>query len=392
MKIVHIADVHIDERKTVNGRIITDPGTGLNIRMKDLMNCMEQVVSFARANGCDLFLIAGDVFERALPSPAEYLLAFQMLNDLTSIAPVAIVAGNHDGDKAVRVLKYLPNVHVLEPFEQIAMGDSVVTGVPYVSPKVYRDAFPGAHPEDLEEAVKARLRSLPENGAFNIVLGHTNILSAKTPSGEEIVGEVTLRREDLVVAHYGAWGHIHKTQVIGPVHFPGSLDICDYGEKDEKKGFFHLNTANGKTEFVEVKTRPMRTFHYRFADLPAIPFQNTEDAICKVTVEIGEDDLLKLDRDGLKKLFAGTLDVDVDPQIVHHQRPRAEGAGTATGVMDYLNLYAESNSFDSDKLDRLRAFVRRLCEKLNIPCQEKAAGPITEEPTSEIDESTANAA
>ncbi len=205
--------------------------------------------------------------------------------------------------------------------------------MPYVSPKTYRDTFPGAHPDDLEAAVKARLRSLPRNGEFGIVLGHTNILSARTPSGEEITGEVTLSRKDLAVADYAAWGHIHKAQVIGPVHFPGSLDICDYGEKDEKKGFFYVDTGTGQAEFVEVKTRSLKTFHYRFSDLPAAPFKDTDDAICKITVEIGEDDLLKLDQDSLKKLFTGTLDVDVDPQIIHHQRPRAEGAGTASGIM-----------------------------------------------------------
>ncbi|HED00516.1 MAG TPA: hypothetical protein ENN18_09045 [Proteobacteria bacterium] len=50
MEIIHMADIHIDQRKTVNGRIIEDPATSLNIRMKDLADCMGQVAAFADRN------------------------------------------------------------------------------------------------------------------------------------------------------------------------------------------------------------------------------------------------------------------------------------------------------------------------------------------------------
>ncbi|HEC99070.1 MAG TPA: hypothetical protein ENN18_01620 [Proteobacteria bacterium] len=370
MKIIHMADIHIDQRKTVNGRIIEDPATSLNIRMKDLADCMDKVASFAAQNGCDLFLIAGDIFERPIPLPIEYLWAMRLLTKLTGTAPVVAVAGNHDGEKAARILSFLRNVTVLDPFEEFTMGDLRVIGIPYPDPKVYQSFFPGPNTKSMEECLRERLKTVSRDGRFTIALGHTNIATARTPSGREVVGETTLTPKDLSGFDYAAWGHIHRAQVIGKVHYPGSLDIQNYDEKDEKKGFFYLDTATGKADFIEIHTRPVKTFHFTYPNLPTVSRPDVRDAICKVTVEISESDFPALNQEDLTKYFPDALDVDVCPQVVHHQRIRAESAKGATGIMDYLNVYLEAHPEEDLDIDRIKKRIRELCTEAGIACTE----------------------
>lgn|GEM_PF-5045053 len=381
MKIIHLADIHIDERKTVNGRIIQDPASGLNIRMKDLADCTDQVSSFAAQKGCDLFLIAGDIFERPIPLPMEYLLAFRLLTKLTATAPVVAVAGNHDGEKAARILSFLRNVTMFDPFEEFTTGDLRVIGIPYPDPKVYQSFLPGLDTKPMEECLRERLKTISRDGRFTIALGHTNIASARTPAGKELVGETTLTPKDLSGFDYAAWGHIHKAQAIGKVHYPGSLDIQNYDEKDEKKGFFYLDTDTGKADFVEVSTRPVETFHFTYPNLPTVSRPDVRDAICKVTVEISEGDFPALNQEDVKKYFPGALDVDVCPQVVHHQRVRAESAKRATGIMDYLDVYLEAHPEEDLDKDSIKKRIRELCMESGIACTESRNTDIPEEET-----------
>lgn len=382
MKIIHMADIHIDQRKTVNGRIIEDPATSLNIRMKDLADCMGQVTSFATQNGCDLFLIAGDIFERAIPVPMEYLWAFRLLTKLTNLVPTVGVAGNHDGEKAARILSLVRNVTMLDPFEETTVGDTRIIGIPYPDPKVYQPYIQSPDTHAIEDAIRNRLVNLHKDHRFTIALGHTNILSALTPSGKEVAGEVTLNRKDLSVVDYAAWGHIHKAQVIGTVHYPGSLDIQDYGEQNERKGFFYLDTDTGKAELIEISTRPIKSFHYKYPGLPATVNTNVKDAICKVTIEISEGDFPGLNQGDLKKYFPDALDVDICPEIIHHQRIRVESAKQVTDIMDYVKVYLEAHPEEANlDIDRIKERIRALCSELGIPCTESEAAkaPTVEE-------------
>ncbi|MEG1536902.1 MAG: exonuclease subunit SbcD, partial [Clostridiales bacterium] len=85
MKIFHVADLHI-------GKKIHE----FNL-LADQVFILKQMVALAVREQPDVLIIAGDVYDKAIP-PAEAVMAFdEFLTDLAANqVPVLLIAGNHD--------------------------------------------------------------------------------------------------------------------------------------------------------------------------------------------------------------------------------------------------------------------------------------------------------
>ena len=84
MKILHTSDWHVGRR--IRG----------HDRSEEHRNVLAEMVGLADTNHVDLTVVAGDVFDTASPSPVSEEIVWRALLDLADIAPVLVVAGNHD--------------------------------------------------------------------------------------------------------------------------------------------------------------------------------------------------------------------------------------------------------------------------------------------------------
>src|SRR5690606_20717472 len=83
VKILHTADWHVG--RSIRGRS----------RHGEQEEVLAEIARTAAAEGVDLVLVAGDLFDTSSPPPAAERLVYRTLLQLAEVAPVVIVAGNH---------------------------------------------------------------------------------------------------------------------------------------------------------------------------------------------------------------------------------------------------------------------------------------------------------
>src|SRR5438046_9021190 len=93
LRIAHLADTHIGMENY--GRI--NPETGLNQRLHDFLNSLDQALDAAVEAGVDLVVFAGDIYKTRDPTPTHQREFAKRVHALTQAGiKVVLVAGNHD--------------------------------------------------------------------------------------------------------------------------------------------------------------------------------------------------------------------------------------------------------------------------------------------------------
>ena len=96
VKILHTADWHVG--KTLRGRSRADEHRGV----------LDEIVAITRDEAVDLVLVAGDQFDRAVPSPESEQIVYDALLRLARTgAHVVVIAGNHDNPRRLAAVKPL---------------------------------------------------------------------------------------------------------------------------------------------------------------------------------------------------------------------------------------------------------------------------------------------
>ncbi|USN46023.1 MAG: exonuclease SbcCD subunit D [Candidatus Woesearchaeota archaeon] len=255
MKFVHCADIHL--------------GSWSEQKMREVSStCFSYVVSFALDQAVDFFLIAGDLFNTAMPSIDSLRFVVKELVRLKKgDIPVYVVPGSHDfsptGKSMIDVLEeagLLTNVfrgRVSEGKLQLRFTVDKKTGAKLVGIIGKKGQLDRSYYEHLERD------SLESEQGFKIFLFHTAITELKPT----FLSEMASHPLSLLPRHfdYYAGGHVHViTDVAGEltrfadqgypnIVFPGPVFPVSFSEIEKLKqgSFFYYN--NGA---VEQKTIP----------------------------------------------------------------------------------------------------------------------------------------
>lgn len=225
-KIVHLADIHIrtfrmhDEYKDVFKNLLTD--------LKELLSDYKREEI--------RIVIAGDlVHQKIVISNEQLILGTWFIRKLEEIAPVVIIAGNHDllENNKDRMDSISPMVQFLGDKEVNYFKESKCYMDNNIVWCVYSIFEENARP-DIESA-----REEFGDGKTYIGLFHAPLINAKTDIGYEIDHGVELdvfEGCDMVML-----GDIHKRQVFNHkgiiVAYPSSLIQQNFGENVTKHGF-----------------------------------------------------------------------------------------------------------------------------------------------------------
>jgi exonuclease SbcD len=208
---------------------------------------VDHVVEVARAERVDAVLIAGDLYDRALPPVDAVRLADEALSRLGEVCPVVVISGNHDS--AARLgfgasLLDRAGVHVRTAIAAIAepvpVAGAHVYAIPYLEPDLVRaelGAQERGHAAVLAaamERVRARLDGTP-----SVVMAHAFVAGA-VPSGSErelaVGGASSVELRAFTGVDYVALGHLHGPQRIGSnARYAGSPVAFSFGEAGQEK-------------------------------------------------------------------------------------------------------------------------------------------------------------
>jgi exonuclease SbcD len=244
MRLLHTSDWHI-------GRSLH--GTDLLAEQERVLGGLAEVVAAERV---DVVLVAGDVYDRAVPSADATAVLDRVLMRLRSAgAAVVLTPGNHDSARRLGFaagLLAVSGVHVRASTPRLAEpvllsdehGDVAVYGLPYLEPEVARHEL-GLHEARSHEAVLAaameRVRAdlFLRPGTRSVVLAHAFVGGGLASDSER---DICVGGVDLVPAavfdgvDYVALGHLHRPQSISPrVRYSGSPLPYSFGEAGHDK-------------------------------------------------------------------------------------------------------------------------------------------------------------
>lgn len=259
MKFLHLSDLHIG--KTVNGFSM----------MEEQRHAFKQIITYIDTEKPDAVLIAGDVYDRAVPSVEAVRLFDDFLTELAAKdVAVILISGNHDSPErlnyASRLLEerklYLCGVfdgalrHVTLTDEY---GSVTFWLLPFIRPSGVRGMFPDREIETYTDAISAVLESAAlDNTKRNVLLSHQfYTLAGFTPMRSEselnpIGGLDGVDASILSQFDYVALGHLHGSQRVSEtIRYAGSPVKYSFSECRHTKSVLLVELKEKKN--IEIK-------------------------------------------------------------------------------------------------------------------------------------------
>lgn len=330
MRFIHTADWHL-------GRLFH----GVSL-MDDQAYLLDQLVDLARDARPDVILVAGDVYDRAVPPPE----AVRVLDDVLSRlvldlkVPVVIIAGNHDSpgrlNFASRLLagqRLYVTGHLPPRCDPLVLKDDHgpvhFYPIPYAEPSTVRQCLERPEVTDHSAAICAVLDGVREAhplGARSVVIAHAFVAGGRECESERplsVGGAGTVDASCFAGFHYTALGHLHCPQVLsgGAIRYCGSLMKYSFDESGQTKGVFLVEMdAAGACACEAVPLRPRREVR-RVSGLMVDLLQPPPDGESK------DDYLEVMILDPGPVLDAMGRLREVYPNVLHIRRPELESGG-----------------------------------------------------------------
>lgn len=234
MRVLHTADWHL----------------GRAFHGEDLLPAqaawVDWLVEVARGAELDGVLVAGDLYDRALPPVDAVRLADEALQRLAEVAPVVVISGNHDSASRLRFgagLLARSGLHLrtdpLRCGEAVPLGDGVVFPVPYLEPDVVRPVLGFSGRGHAAAVASALSRCAFGSGVPTCVMAHAFVFGAVASESERdlsVGGTTNVPVDAFAGVSYAALGHVHAPQAVGDVgRYAGSPLAFSFSEEHQRK-------------------------------------------------------------------------------------------------------------------------------------------------------------
>jgi exonuclease SbcD len=288
MKILHTSDWHLG-RQFHNVPLLDDQ-----------MYVIDQMIDAAIQQSVDVFIIAGDIFDRTVP-PANSVAYFNDVLGRLHSAGIRVIAisGNHDGAERLGFgssVLVKRNVHIVtelsQLFEPITIEDGDYTVILYplafVEPINVRrflqsrsqlsannndDLFAQSNADCFDHIVthdsayKALIETLDlevhQKGVFRILIAHCFVDGASSSESERPLAIGTLETVDPIhfdPFDYVALGHLHGRQFRrrDTIRYSGTPFKYSFSEVDHVKSYTVISIGESGLEFEQVPLTPLR--------------------------------------------------------------------------------------------------------------------------------------
>lgn len=277
MRFFHLSDLHIGKQLH-----------HYNLR-EDQEHILAEVISYAEKLHPDAVVIAGDVYDKSVPSGDAVTVFDDFLTRLSAVKPmipILVIAGNHDSAQRLDYASRLLGSHQIyiagkapeseeDHLKKITLTDEYGKVnfylMPFLKPGYVRGLCGGEMPESYTAAVQAVLeREEIDPGERNVIVSHQFYTGRDSRTGEEISPKTCdsellsvggIDNVDISVLKefdYAALGHLHGAQKAGSenVRYCGTLLKYSVSEAGQEKTL-HLVTLGAKGDPVNVEKLPL---------------------------------------------------------------------------------------------------------------------------------------
>jgi len=279
LRFVHTADWHLG--RLFHGTHLTD----------DQAHVLAQLVAICKDARPDAVLVAGDIYDRAVPPPEAVELLDEILSELVLglKLPVVLIAGNHDspgrlhfGSKLLDGQRLHVRGHLRAQCPPIVVGDEhgpvYVYPIPYAEPAIIRSCLASEAVVDHDSGMRALLTKVRQTHATSVrsvLVAHAFVAGSQACESERPLSVGTAGTVDASCFsefNYVALGHLHRPQRVSfegsPIHYSGSLLKYSFDEADHSKGVTLVEMkADGSCETQSIPLAPRREVRRIFGTL-----------------------------------------------------------------------------------------------------------------------------
>ncbi len=331
MKIFHLSDLHI----------------GLKLINRDLREDQEyifdQIVDYIKREKPQALVIAGDIYDKAVPSAEAVEVFDHLIGNLMTAEPeltVMIISGNHDSGPRVNCFRSVlsrQRLHMVgvpprketEKIEKVTLKDSYGNVnfylLPFVKPSMVKE-ITGTDESGNNLSYNDTIHRLIEREEIdqnerNILVSHQFYLPAgKTADDVErmdseirTVGNIDEISADILERFdYAALGHIHKPMKVGRdiFRYCGTPLACSVSEAGQQKGILMVDISEKEKEpeITVLPLNPLRQVRVIKGRLEEVLKQGCEDYVTVILIDKVDLDVIDM-QDRLRLAFPRLLEI-----------------------------------------------------------------------------------
>lgn len=330
MKFFHLSDLHI----------------GLKLMNRDLREDQEyilsEVVEAAAQEKPDAIVIAGDIYDKAVPSAEAVEIFDRFLGEMTEAVPSAVImmiSGNHDSAPRVDCFRKVlsrQKVYMIgqpprmedEYIEKITLEDKYGKVnfylLPFVKPSMVKQVV-GTDENGNNLSYNETLHRLI--GRENINQDERNVLVSHQfylPVGKKVeeiermdseirtVGNIDEVSADVLeIFDYAALGHIHKPMKLGNENwrYCGTPLACSVSEAQQQKGIIMIEMgAKGEVETTVLPLYPLHQVRVIKGELEEILAEKSQDYVTVILTDKKDLDVIDM-QERIRLAFPNLLEI-----------------------------------------------------------------------------------
>ena len=333
MKFFHLSDLHI----------------GLKLMNRDLreeqMDILRQVTDLAREEQPDAVVIAGDIYDKAVPAAEAVEVFDSFITELKRAVPEAemmLISGNHDSGLRLNCFREIldeQKVHMIglpprreeEYIEKVTLQDAFGPVnfylLPFVKPSMVKQIVgvdengnnlsydATLHKLIAREEVNTAERNVLVSHQFYLPVGENAESVERMDSEIRTVGNIDAVASDVLEAFdYAALGHIHKPMKVGSelYRYCGTPLACSVSEAGQKKGVImvEIGEKDSKTsvKITVLPLKPLREVRIIKGSLEEVLAQACEDFVTVILTDRVDLDIIDM-QDRIRMAFPYLLEI-----------------------------------------------------------------------------------
>ena len=333
MKFFHLSDLHI----------------GLKLMNRDLreeqMDILRQVTDLAREEQPDAVVIAGDIYDKAVPAAEAVEVFDSFITELKRAVPEAemmLISGNHDSGLRLNCFREIldeQKVHMIglpprreeEYIEKVTLQDEFGPVnfylLPFVKPSMVKQIVgvdengnnlsydATLHKLIAREEVNTTERNVLVSHQFYLPVGENAESVERMDSEIRTVGNIDAVASDVLEAFdYAALGHIHKPMKVGSelYRYCGTPLACSVSEAGQQKGVIMVEIgekdSKASVKITVLPLKPLREVRIIKGSLEEVLVQACEDFVTVILTDRVDLDIMDM-QDRIRMAFPYLLEI-----------------------------------------------------------------------------------
>ena len=328
MKLMHLSDLHL-------GKLVLEQSM-----IDDQKYILNQIIEIVKKDRVDIVLIAGDVYDKSIPTIEAVNLFSNFLTKLYKLKVlVFVISGNHDSKDRLSFGNELfvdNGIYIEGIFNGNLRCETIndkygklnIYMLPFIKPVEIKRFYPDEIIDTYEDAIKCILKHSSINKSErNIIMVHQFVTSL----GEDVIRsdsesislggidniDVTLFKD----FDYVAMGHIHGPQKVGreTARYSGSPLKYSFSEVNQKKSVciieFNSKEDINISKIPLIPIRDMRVIKGPFDKLISKEIVNLENKNDYLDVVLTDDDYIINAIGKLRKFYPNILKLEYENKI-----------------------------------------------------------------------------